>query len=103
MNESVLDARMKNAIDELTGLILARFPSTSFSVEHDSEEDVVFVYATVDVDDPDEVMDCFLPRLRELREPQWLPLHIVPMRTPERRERLFAERANSRPPGRALL
>jgi hypothetical protein len=82
---------MRSAIDELSSLILERYPGTTFSVERDPEEDAVLVWATVDVDDTDEVLDSFLGRLHELREPEWLPLHIIPIRTPERRERALAE------------
>ena len=50
----------------------------------------MFVTAVVDVDDPDEVVDRFIDRLVTLQVEDSLPLHVIPVRTPARREKLLA-------------
>lgn len=85
------DPRMTAAIAELTDLIRGAYPETTFSTDTDEHEGSVFVTAVVDVDDPDEVVDRFIDRLVTLQVDEGLPLHIVPIRTPARREKLFTE------------
>jgi hypothetical protein len=81
---------MVSAIAELTDLILRQYPETTFVTEVDEYGTTVFVTATVDVDDPDEVVDLFIDRLVDMHIEEGLPLHIIPVRTPERREKLRA-------------
>jgi hypothetical protein len=82
--------RMMAAIEELTNLIRDRYPETTFSTELGEHEESVFVTAVVDVDDPDEVVDCFIDRSVTLQVDEGLPLHIIPIRTPARNARLLA-------------
>jgi hypothetical protein len=85
------DPRMAAAIAELTDLIRGSYPETTFITDVDEHEGAVFVTAVVDVDDPDEVVDVFIDRLIALQVDDGLPLHIIPVRTPARREKLLAE------------
>ncbi len=82
--------RMTAAIAELTQLIQRRYPGATFTTELGENEDAVFVTAVVDVDDPDEVVDCFIERAVTLQVDEGLPLHIIPIRTPERNLKLLA-------------
>lgn len=84
------DPRMVAAIAELTNLIRDRYPDTIFTTELGEHEDSVFVTAVVDVDDPDEVVDCFIDRAVTLQVDEGLPLHIIPIRTPARTAHLLA-------------
>jgi len=38
----------------------------------------------VDVDDPDEVLDTVIERVVQFQIDEQLPIHVVPIRTPER-------------------
>lgn len=78
------DPQMQAAISELRELITRHFPATTFDVGLEDDPDGVYVTATVDTDDTDEVMDVYLDRLIDLQIEQGLALHIVPVRTPER-------------------
>lgn len=84
------DPRMMAAIAELTQLIHSRYPDTTFTTELGENGEAVFVTAVVDVDDPDEVVDCFIDRAVALQVDEGLPLHIIPMRTTERNNQLLA-------------
>lgn len=96
------DPRMVAAIEELTGLIRAEHPTAEFSAEYDEDECSVFVIATVDVDDTDEVMDLFLDRILTLQEEEGLRLHVIPVHTPARNQRQLAEMDAKRSPRSAV-
>ena len=91
--------RMTAAIAELTELIQRHYPETTFTTELGENEDAVFVTAIVDVDDPDEVVDCFIDRAVTLMVDEGLPLHFIPIRTPERNTKLLAEMQAQRSSG----
>lgn len=93
------DPRMQAAIAELTGLIRERYPDTTFTTELVENEEAVFVTAVVDVDDPDEVVDCYIDRSVTLLVDEGLPLHVIPVRTPAREEQLLATLRTARSTG----
>ena len=78
------DPRMESAIAELQELILARFPTTTFTVGDAWDPDGVYMRAIVDVDDPDEVTEVFIDRMTDLQIDDGLPIYVVPVRTPAR-------------------
>jgi hypothetical protein len=80
-----LPSRVQTAIDEIRRTILQRYPTAQFAVErgHDEPENVHLV-TTLDLDDPDEVIDLVLDRLLELQVEERIPLYLIPVRTPER-------------------
>jgi hypothetical protein len=83
--EPALDPRIRQAIDELRRTIRERYPSAQFAVErgHDEPENVHLI-TTVDLDDPDEVVDLVLDRMIELEVDERIPLYVIAVRTPER-------------------
>lgn len=93
-----LDGRMQQAVAELQALIGQYYPDASFSLGHPEDEPTsVELTAIVDVDDPDEVLDTVIDRVVQLQVDEQLPIHVVPIRTPERVAAYLAER---RQPGR---
>lgn len=80
------DPRMRAAIDELQVLISRHFPATTYEEEVwiGDDEDGIYITATVDTDDTDEVEDVYIHRLIDLQLEHGLALHIIPVRTPER-------------------
>jgi hypothetical protein len=85
------DSRIDAAIDELEALILSRYPSATFTVGPAADEPgAVHIIATVDLDDPDEVADLVMDRMLELQIDEGLPLHVIPIRAPERLAAMLA-------------
>ena len=80
-----LDERTRQAIDELQQTIVARYPSTTFEVVPSPEEpESIWLIATADVDDTDEVGDLVLERVISLIVDEGISVHVIPVRTPER-------------------
>jgi len=92
--EQTLDSRVRGAIDEVRRAIRERYPGAQFAVErgHDEPENVHLI-TTVDLDDPDEVVDLVLDRLIELEVDERIPLYVIAVPTPER---ILAEMKHSR-------
>lgn len=91
------DPRMKAAIVELRELISASYPETTSVVDREQTAGTVCVTPIVDVDDPDEVIDCFIDRVLTFQVDEGLPLHVVPVRAPARRGLLHAASRGERP------
>lgn len=80
-----LDPRVQAAIEELHGTIVERYPNATFEVARDQDEpENVDLITTVDLDDPDEVLDLVIDRLVGLQVEDRIPVHVIPIRTPER-------------------
>lgn len=95
------DAKLRDAIDELTSLIGRRYPAASFDIsEAPDDPETVHVYATVDVDEPEQVLDLVIERVLALQE-EGIPIHVIPLRTPEREAAMLeAERKAAAGPSR---
>ena len=90
------DPKTVAAIQELEALILAQYPGTTFEITGDpDDEDIILLWATADVDDPDEVGDLVLDRMLEIQLNDGIPVYLVPISTPERN--LAQLKANPRP------
>lgn len=95
-----LDARTRAAVDELSALVREHFPTASFAVApSEADPSVTHIIATVDVDDPDEVVDLVIDRMLELQIDEGIPVHLIPVRTPER---VAALRERQRRPSQTL-
>ncbi len=99
LRASLADPRMADAIVELQQTVLARYPGTIFEVTSGEDPGTVWMWATVDVDDSDEVYDFVAERLLDLQIDEGLPLHFMPVWTQERNDAYLRERAAR---GRAL-
>ncbi len=82
------EARLTAAIAELEEMIGARYPAATFAVSHGDDPEGVYLIATVDVDDPDVVMDLVIDRMLALQIEEQLPVYVVPVRTAARRAAL---------------
>jgi hypothetical protein len=85
MNVANLDERTQAAVAELQSTIAHHYPTATFSVSrgHDEPENV-HLNVVVDVDDTDEVLDLVIDRVVELQVDERIPVHVIPVRTPER-------------------
>lgn len=94
-----LDERTRQAIDELQCTITARYPSATFEVVPSPDDpSSIHLLTTADVDDPDEVGDLVLERVISLLVDEGIPVHVIPLRTPERIQAALAtDRHRSNP------
>jgi hypothetical protein len=92
------DPQTQAAINELQAAIATKYPTATFEVGRaEDDPNSVHLTAIVDVDDPDEVGDLVLDRVLELQVEDGIPIHVIPIRTPERvLVELAAERQASR-------
>ncbi len=81
------DPRIQAALRELRDLIQSAYPSASFTVSRGTDPDGIYLRATVDVDDVDEVIDVVIDRLVDLQVEDELPNYVIPV---EPRERMSA-------------
>jgi hypothetical protein len=78
------DERVVQALEELKGLIQSRYPDAVFAVTHGEDPEGVYLKATVDLDDVDEVIDAFGDRLLELQIDDELDIYVIPLQPLER-------------------
>jgi len=85
IRESSLDTKMRAAIADLKRMITARYPTAAFEVSRGVDEPrAIHLTAIVDLDDPGEVLDLVIDRVVDLQVDEGIPLHVIPMHTPER-------------------
>jgi hypothetical protein len=90
--EQTLDPRRRQAIEELSSLIRQHYPTVSLAIEPGVDDPAVtHLIATVDVDDPDEVVDLVIERVLSLTIDEGVPVHVIPIRTPQRVAKLRQE------------
>ena len=96
-HEGVLDTpQIRSAILELADLIRSRYPEATFEVTASPEDtQVVHLYVTVDRIDTDELVDLVIDREMAVQE-RGVPLHVIPLRTPERNAEVRAQNAEER-------
>lgn len=77
--------RAEPAIDDLKAMIRRRYPRAIFAVTHGDDPEGIYLKATVDVDDVDEVLDQeVLDRLFALQVEEELPLYLIPLQLTHR-------------------
>jgi hypothetical protein len=87
MNERIeqMSPHMQHALEELQGIIAQHYPTATFAISRGEDDpEAVHLTTTVDLDDPDEVMDLVIARVMELQVEEKLPVYLIPVRTPER-------------------
>jgi hypothetical protein len=95
-DQSITDPRMLAAIKELKELVRSHYPEATFSVGGGTDDpEAVHIYATVDIEDTDPVVDVVLERELELFA-EGLPVHVIPLRTPERNAAIFRAQQEAR-------
>lgn len=88
-----LDDRTHQAVAELQSTITAHYPTAIFSLARSPEHDgTLHLLVVADVADPDEVGDLVVERVVDLQTEEGIPLHVIPLRTPERAAAMRAAR-----------
>jgi len=91
------------ALSELQERIAEGFPRATFVVEEGFDPPGVYLVATVDVADTDEVVDLVGDRLVELQVEDGLPVFLVPLRPVERVVAELRGREAERPSARMSM
>ncbi len=97
---SETDPRIESALGELCGMIQQRWPAATFEVSRGDDPEGIYLDATVDIEDTDEVMDVVVPRLLEMQVDEELPVYVIPLRPIERVVEEMRAVAGSRPQSR---
>ena len=97
-NHVRLTPRMQEAIDELKGLITARFPQAAFVVEEGFDPEGVYLVTTVDIADTDDVIAVVGDRLVDLQVDEGLSVYVTPLRPMERVIAELRKREAATPP-----
>ena len=88
--------QIRAAINELVELISSHYQEAIFDVTPAPEDtQVAHLYTTVDRIDTDELVDLVIDREMALQE-QGVPLHVIPLRTPEREAQVRTQVAEER-------
>jgi len=92
----VTDPRIVAAIEEMQQLILRHYPGSTFRVAPGEDPGTVWMWATVDVDDADEVVALFIDRIVELQIDDGVPLHVIPVETMARNRAVIERERQNR-------
>ena len=80
----IITPRAQAALDELQAMIAARYPEAAFSVYTWYDTAGIFLEATIDVDDTQEVLDVFMERLVDIQVEDGVPVYVRVSQPPER-------------------
>ena len=78
------DPRIRQALVELRAMVREQWPEASFEVSRGQDPEGIYLDATVDTEDTDEVMDVVIDRLLELQVEEGLPIYVIAGRPLER-------------------
>jgi hypothetical protein len=94
--QPITDPRVLAAVNELEELVRSRYPEASFRMGRGQDDpEAVYIYATVDLEDTEPVVDLVIERELELLE-EGLPVQVIPLRTPERNAAIWREQERAR-------
>lgn len=91
MNEEVqiqITPRAQAALDELQEMIAAHFPQAEFATQKRLDPAGIYLVATVDIDDTDEVVEIFGDRLVDIQVEEGIPVYVTVLQP---RERVMAQ------------
>ncbi len=95
------DPRVQRALADLQRRILAVHPTATFAVGPGDEPPGIYLTATIDADEFDDVLDAVIPRLVDVQVDEGLPVYLALEQPLERvltpRRRGTAEMASNRP------
>jgi len=76
---------MTNAIEELKTMIRGRYPDAQFEVKRAGDDPrSILLETTVDIDEPEDVLDLVIDRVIDLQIEERLPIHVIPLQPIER-------------------
>lgn len=84
----IITPRAQAALDELRTMIATRYPEAAFAVYTWYESAGIYLEATVDIDDVDEVFQVVVDRLVDIQVKDGIPVYV---RVNQPRERVLAQ------------
>ena len=94
--QPITDPRVLAAVTELEELVRTRYRKAIFSVGRGPDDpESIHVYATVDLEDTEPVVNLVIERELALLE-EGLPVQVIPLRTPERNAAIIEEQEQAR-------
>jgi hypothetical protein len=95
--QPITNPRVLTAVNELEELVRSHYPNATFSVGRGPDDpEAIYVYATVDLEDTEPVVDLVIERELELLLTEGLPVQVIPLRTPERDATIVEELEQTR-------
>jgi hypothetical protein len=83
--QPITEPRVLAAVNELEELVRSRYPDATFSVGRGQDDpEAIHIYATVDLEDTEPVVDLVIERELALLLDEGLPVQVIPLRTPKR-------------------
>jgi hypothetical protein len=80
-----LDERTRRAIAKLKVVIIAGYPASTCELTRAADDArSLHLLPIADVDDPDRVGDLVIDQVVALQVDEGIPIHVSPLRTPER-------------------
>jgi len=92
-----MDPQVRAAIIELQGLVRGKYPLATFQVSHGEDPEGIYLKATVDVEDTDEVVDVVIERMLEMQIDDGLSVYFIPLHPLERVAHELQSRVGSTP------
>lgn len=86
-----------DALTTLETLIRGRYPDVAFEVFEGEDPEGIYLRATVNLEDADEVMDVVIDALYQIQVEQELPVYVIPVQPVERVTAQLHERRTLRP------
>ena len=84
--------RVKEAAEELKGLIRAKYPDAQFTLVRSADDRRSWnLWTKVNVEDPDEVGDLVIDREIDMLVEEHIPIHVIPTRSGARFARQLPE------------
>ncbi len=78
------DSRLTVAVGEMRQLIQRHYPGAAFRLSHGDDPEGIWLTVSVDIEDPDVIVDLIIDRLLTLQIDDELPLYVLPVRSPDR-------------------
>jgi hypothetical protein len=95
--QPITDPRVLAAVNELEELVRSRYPDATFNLGRGQDDpEAIHVYATVDLEDTEPVVDLVIERELELLLDEGLSVQVIPLRTPERDATIVEELEQTR-------
>jgi hypothetical protein len=86
----ISDARTQAAIAELQALIRQHYPEATFRITRGIDDpEAIHLETTIDVADRTDVIELTLDHVMEIQIEDEIPIFVIPLRTPARRQALL--------------
>jgi len=92
-----IDPRVQAAVGELQRLVRGKYPAATFEVSRGEDPEGMYLKATVDIEDTDEVVDVVIDRLLQMEIDDGLAVYFIPLRPLERVVEEMRSRTGSMP------